>query len=137
MKKKILVALAVMAMSATGLAMCIPAFAAGKCPAGSKNAAYKNSVAECNMENTGSSSSSGSLMSTLNVIINIALGALGLVTVIMIIVGGYMYVTSSGDAAKVTKAKNTIMYGVIGLVIALLSWAIVNFVLANVFGSST
>ena len=41
----------------------------------------------------------------------------------------------TGDAAKVTKAKNTIMYGVVGLVIALLAFAIVNFILNNVFNS--
>ena len=43
-----------------------------------------------------------------------------------------MYTTSSGDSAKVKKAKDTIMYGVIGLVIALLAFAIVNFVLSSV-----
>ena len=73
------------------------------------------------------------LMSVLNVIINVALGVIGFVAVVMIIMGGVQYTTSSGDAAKVTKAKNTILYGVVGLVIALLAFAIVNFVLSNVF----
>lgn len=76
-----------------------------------------------------------SLMDTLQTIINVALGLIGFVAVVMIIFGGFQYITSSGDAAKVTKAKNTIMYGVIGLVIALLAFAIVNFVLGNVFGN--
>ena len=87
---------------------------------------------------TGTSAGSGSgqgtdLMSTLQTIINVALGLIGFVAVVMIILGGFQYITSSGDAAKVTKAKNTIMYGVIGLVIALLAFAIVNFILGNVF----
>ena len=73
------------------------------------------------------------LMGTLNIIINVALGVIGFVAVVMIILGGVQYTTSSGDAAKVTKAKNTILYGIIGLVIALLAFAIVNFVLVNVF----
>ena len=77
------------------------------------------------------------LMSILNLIINVALGVIGFVAVVMIIVGGVQYTTSSGDTAKVTKAKNTIMYGVIGLVIALLAFAIVNFVLSNVFNSGS
>lgn len=79
------------------------------------------------------SGQSTDLMSVLNVIINVALGVIGFVAVVMIIMGGVQYTTSAGDAAKVTKAKNTIMYGVVGLVIALLAFAIVNFILNNVF----
>ncbi len=75
----------------------------------------------------------GDLMTTVNTIINVALGVIGLVAVVMIIMGGLNYTTSAGDAAKVKKAKDTIMYGVIGLVVALLAFAIVNFVLTNVF----
>ena len=74
------------------------------------------------------------LMGTINLIINVALGVIGLIAVVMIIMGGVQYTTSSGDAAKVKKAKDTIMYGIIGLVVALLAFAIVNFVLGNIFG---
>lgn len=77
------------------------------------------------------------LMKTLNIIINVAIGVIGFLAVVMIIVGGVQYTTSAGDAGKVTKAKNTIMYGVIGLVIALLAFAIVNFVLTNVFNANS
>lgn len=73
------------------------------------------------------------LMSTLATIINVALGVIGFVAVVMIIMGGVQYTTSAGDAAKVTKAKNTILYGIVGLVIALLAFAIVNFILGQVF----
>lgn len=73
------------------------------------------------------------LMSILSLIINVALGVIGFVAVVMIIMGGVQYTTSSGDSAKVTKAKNTILYGIVGLVIALLAFAIVNFILNNVF----
>lgn len=73
------------------------------------------------------------LMDMLQLIINVVLGIIGFVAVVMIIIGGVQYTTSSGDANKVTKAKNTIMYGVVGLVIALLAFAIVNFILQNVF----
>ena len=75
------------------------------------------------------------LMGTLQVIINVVLGLIGFIAVAMIIVGGVQY-TSAGDAAKVTKAKNTILYGVVGLVIAMLAFAIVNFILTNVFKTS-
>lgn len=67
-------------------------------------------------------------------VVNVAMTVLGILSVVMLIVAGYMYTTSSGDANKVTKAKNTLLYGVIGLVIALLALAIVNFVLGALGG---
>ena len=73
------------------------------------------------------------LMTRLQVIINVALGVIGFVAVGVIILGGVQYTTSTGDAAKVAKAKNTILYGIIGLIIALLAFAIVNFILTNIF----
>lgn len=69
-------------------------------------------------------------------IINVAVAVIGIIAVIMIIIGGYQYATSVGDAGKVKNAKNTIMYGIIGLIIALMAYAIVNFVLSNVFNQS-
>ena len=75
------------------------------------------------------------LMSTLNTIINVIIGVIGFVAVVVIILGGVQYTTSAGASDKVANAKNTILYGIIGLVIALLAFAIVNFVLSNVFGS--
>lgn len=62
-------------------------------------------------------------------IINILLFVIGFVAVLMIIVGGIRYVTSGGDSNSVSSAKNTILYSVIGLVVALMAFAIVNFVL--------
>ena len=52
---------------------------------------------------------------------------------VVIIYGGFMYTTSAGDSNKVTKAKNAIMYGIIGLVVAMLAFAIVNFVIGGLF----
>lgn len=74
------------------------------------------------------------LMGTLTTIINVIVGMVGFVAVAMIVMGGISYATSQGDAAKTKKAMNTILYGVVGLVVALLAFAIVNFVLVNVFG---
>ena len=67
-------------------------------------------------------------------VINILLWAIGIVSVIMIIIGGFRYVTSNGDSSQVTAAKNTIMYSVIGLIIAIFAYAIVNFVVFRVGG---
>ncbi len=69
-------------------------------------------------------------------VVNTMLFILGAVAVIVIIIGGFMYVTSAGDAGGVTKAKNTILYAIIGLVVALLAFAIVNWVVGAVAPSA-
>lgn len=74
------------------------------------------------------------LWANIQTIINAVIGILGLICVIIMIIGGVQYMTSSGDAGKVKKAKDTILYGLIGLVICVLAFAIVNFVLANILG---
>ncbi len=55
--------------------------------------------------------------------------AVGAVSVIMIIIGGLRYILSSGDPANTASARNTILYAIIGLVIAIAAQAIVLFVL--------
>ena len=62
-------------------------------------------------------------------VLNWIFGIIGIVAVIMIILGGFTLMTSSGDPGKVKKGKDTILYGVIGLVVALLAVVIVNFVI--------
>lgn len=66
-----------------------------------------------------------------NKVIDALLYAVGIIAVVMIIFGGVQMATSAGDAGKVTKAKNTILAAVIGLVIAVLAYAIVHFVLGK------
>ena len=65
-------------------------------------------------------------------IINVIIGLIGIVAVIFIIVGGVRYMTSIGDAGKVKKARDTILYAVIGLIICILAFAIVNFVIDKI-----
>lgn len=62
-------------------------------------------------------------------VINIFSLVIGVVAVIMIILGGFKYITSGGDSGNVTGAKNTILYAVIGLIIVALAQIIVRFVL--------
>ncbi len=57
---------------------------------------------------------------------------LGAAAVIMIVIGGIRYTVSGGDSSAVKGAKDTILYAVIGVVVALLAYAIVNFVIMNV-----
>lgn len=64
----------------------------------------------------------------IGVVINTLLFIVGTLSVIMIIVGGIFYATSAGDSSKVTKAKNTLTYAIVGLVVAFLAYAIINWV---------
>ena len=101
------------------------------CPTGSKRDGEEvTSLAQCNID---PDEDGKGLLDIANTIINVILGAVGFIAVVMIIIGGISYTTSAGDSARVKKAKDTILYGVIGLVIALLAFAIVNFVLTSVF----
>jgi len=65
-------------------------------------------------------------------IVNIFSVVVGIVAVIMIVVGGFKYITSGGDSGNITSAKNTIVYAVIGLVIVALAQFIVKFILNKV-----
>ena len=61
-------------------------------------------------------------------IINILLFIVGAASVIMIIVGGIRYTLTAGDSSQIKSAKDTVLYAIIGLVVSLLAYAIVNFV---------
>lgn len=83
-----------------------------------------NEICDEANDDTAASSLVQTLISTLLYII-------GIICVIVIIVGGIKYTTSNGDSNQITSAKNTILYAVIGLVVAMLAFAIVNFVVAQ------
>lgn len=74
-------------------------------------------------------SQSRSVSQIIATVTNVLLFLIGAIAVIMIIAGGIRYTTSNGNAEQVTKAKNTIMYAVAGLIIAIVAYAIVDFVL--------
>lgn len=107
----------------------LPASAAVYCPNGA--VAKNGDLTSCS--DISNANNENNLMDTLNVIINVVIGIVGFLAVVMIIYGGVQYTTSAGAADKVKSAKDTIMYGIIGLVVALLAFAIVNFVLGNIF----
>jgi hypothetical protein len=62
-------------------------------------------------------------------VINIFSVVVGIIAVIMIVYGGFRYITSGGDTTKITSARNTILYAIIGLIIVALAQFIVKFVL--------
>ena len=67
-----------------------------------------------------------------NRILNTFTFIIGAIAILMLIIGGLRYVTSNGDSTQLTSAKNTILYAIIGIVIAVMANAIVNFVLTNI-----
>jgi hypothetical protein len=85
-----------------------------------------------NEANGGTQPKNSNLDDTIQTIVNVLSAAVGVVAVVMIIVAGFRYVTSGGDSNRVTSAKNTILYAIIGLVIAALAQVIARFVLARV-----
>jgi len=62
---------------------------------------------------------------------NVMLFVVGAISVIMVIVGGLRYVVSGGNTGNVATAKNTILYAVVGLIISIMAYAIVNFVIGS------
>lgn len=69
--------------------------------------------------------------------INLLLYITGTVAVVIIIIAGFKYVASAGDTDSVEKAKKTLIYSVVGLIVALLAYAIINFVLGSFSTSSS
>ena len=98
--------------------------AAVTCPTGSKRGSAPT-YADCNLPED--------LPTKAQTIINVMVSVVGIVAVAVIVIGGILYVTSTGDASKAKRAQHTILYGVVGLVVAILAYAIVNFVLKSVF----
>ena len=68
--------------------------------------------------------------------VNMMLFAVGILSVIMLIYGGLRYILSNGDSKKVDAAKNTILYAIVGLIIAMLSYAIINFIISLFLGGA-
>ena len=76
------------------------------------------------------------LKSTINAIIQVILGFLGLLAVIIILWGGFIWMTAMGDEEKTKKAKDLIIAGIIGIIIILAAFAIAQFVITNI-GNAT
>jgi hypothetical protein len=110
----------------------ISVYAAGGCTSGIANnvssgatSAAGGGTIDCSSTNVDSNSI-GTLAANVVKIFSIIVGA---VSVIMIIYGGFRYITSGGDSGRVGNAKNTLIYAIIGLLIVALAQLIVHFVL--------
>ncbi len=69
-------------------------------------------------------------------IINIALGFLGIVAVVIIILGGFKWMTAGGNEDKVSESKKLITAGIIGMVIVLAAWGIATFVINQLYNAT-
>lgn len=91
-----------------------------------------NASAEVKAANGCNTGSTTTLDKSIADILSNIIAVCGLVAVVFIVIGGIQYMTSSGDSGKTKKAKDTILYACIGLIICALAFAIVNFVITNI-----
>jgi hypothetical protein len=70
-----------------------------------------------------------SIKTTIGVVVNTLLFLVGIASVVVIIIGGITYTTSAGSSDAIKRAKDMITYAVIGLLIAISAYAIVNWIL--------
>lgn len=117
MKKIAIILISVVAIVGFSFAAAEPALAAS-------NQQIKDGI---NSVDPGGTTSS-SLPEVIKTILNIMLYIIGVLCVIMIIYGGISYVISAGAADKVKRARDTIVYSVVGLVVAIIAFAIVQWV---------
>ena len=85
---------------------------------GSDNSVY------CQNKDSGE----GQVNGIIKTIVEVLLMAVGAISIIMIVIGGILFALSSGDAQKAAKARSTILYAVVGLIVSVFASAIVNFV---------
>ena len=134
--KKIITVFAITFLGLTGIIATTPTFAAtnGTTPNCTNicdnNCPVDDAVKRAN--GCDSNNSTDELPNVITGIINGIIAALGIVAVVFIVIGGVQYMTSTGDPSKTKKAKDTILYAAIGLIICVLSFAIVNFVVKNI-----
>lgn len=116
-------------------AVAVPAFAFTESSfAVTQKEAVCEGIGGCDDNNTDPDKTAASKVQKLITnIINIMSWAGGVICVIMVMLGGFWYLTSNGDAAKVTRGRQTITYALVGLVIIALAQAIVRFVIGAIF----
>lgn len=86
---------------------------------------------------SGLNLSGGDVRQTAARLINVALGFLGIIAVIIVLIGGFKYMLSGGDQSKTEEARKLIVSGIIGLAIILSAWAITSFVMSRLVEATT
>lgn len=125
--KKLITSLAVFGMLVAPIAVPVAVYAQGI--GGGLEDGIRKTDPEAFTDNQNAETKINTIVGT---IIDLFSLVVGIISVIMIIIGGLKYITSGGDSGNVTGAKNTILYAVIGLVVVALAQFIVRFVLEQV-----
>ena len=100
--------------------------------AGGVNQATGTSSSNANAVDCSSSAVSGNTIGkAAKTLVNVFSIIVGVVAVVMVIYGGFRYITSGGDSGRVGNAKNSLIYAIVGLVIVALAQVIVHFVLGQ------
>jgi hypothetical protein len=79
---------------------------------------------------------SGDVRQTAARIINVALGFLGIIAVVIVLLGGFKYMVAGGNEEKTSEARKLIVSGIIGLAIILSAWAITSFVISRLVSAT-
>jgi Type IV secretion system pilin len=116
----VLTLVALFGMVAVVPTMTHPAFATSK------------SEAQQGIKDTGAGGSASDVPKLIKGALSLLSYLVGVASIIMIVIGGFKYVTSNGDSGGIASAKNTIIYAVVGLVIAIFAQGIVRFVIDKV-----
>jgi len=122
-------ALPVMAFGVLGLTV-TPALAANCTDTGAGQGLTLQNGADCS-RGAGQQEDLFGQQGVFKTITDVMLFLIGAVSVIMLIIGGIRYVVSGGESSAVQSAKNTILYAIVGVVVAILAYAVVNFVIGN------
>lgn len=122
-------ALPVMAFGVVGLAT-TPAFAANCTDTSNGQGLTLQNGADCS-RGAGQQEDLFGSQGVFKTITDVMLFLIGAISVIMLIIGGVRYVISGGESSAVQSAKNTILYAIVGVVVAILAYAVVNFVIGN------
>lgn len=116
-------------------AFIVAGFGMAIAPAQVASAADCGSMKQCVQQGVDGSNPGGTksdIGSLIKAIVSALLFIIGAVSVVMIVIGGIKYTISQGDSSAISSAKNTILYAVIGLIVALLGYAIVQFVIDRI-----
>lgn len=125
--KKLIVRLAI--MLALLMPMGAPALAsAASCPSGSGGGDAKKQILIGVGETDDECDGSG-VTNFVGTVVRIISYIVGVAAIIMLLVAGFKYITSSGDSGKISSAKNTLIYAMVGVAVAVLAQLIVNFVI--------
>lgn len=139
-KRLFLIAASALVMGAPAAALPVTAFAAAAGTCNSIQTSVASGISSATGSGSGSCGGSASNTGLTNLakkVVNIFSIIVGVVAVIMIIYGGFRYITSGGDTGNVGNAKNTLIFAVVGLIIVALAQFIVHYVLNTAVNAGT